>query len=236
MDPARLGVLLADLRAGWLDPTWIGARLCDAGVELLGVDGVGIMLVGGEGHESSFGVSDDVVRRLEVLQFTLGEGPGVAAHAAGRLVSEPDLEVATRTRWPAFGPAAAGVGIRAVFSLPLCVGGIGLGALSLYRRGPGWLDPEQLADGFVLAEIVTDVLLALQAGVAIGGDPIDIDVPGGSRADVHQASGMISQQLDIPIGDALVRLRGYAYAEQRSINDVARAVIERRLRIDEPPG
>ncbi len=42
---------------------------------------------------------------------------------------------------------------------------------------------------------------------------------------------MISEQLRIPIGDALVRLRAHAYAEGRPIHDVASDVVARRLRI-----
>jgi len=41
------------------------------------MDGVAIMLRGDDGRGSSFGRSDDVVGRLEDLQFTLGEGPGI---------------------------------------------------------------------------------------------------------------------------------------------------------------
>jgi hypothetical protein len=42
---------------------------------------------------------------------------------------------------------------------------------------------------------------------------------------------MVSRQLDVSVEDALVRLRAYAYAEGRPIGDVARDVVERRLRL-----
>jgi hypothetical protein len=57
-----------------------------------------------------------------------------------------------------------------------------------------------------------------------------MDNPGDLRTEVHQASGMISGQLDINIRSALLRLRAYAYSEGRSINDVARDVVTRQLR------
>jgi AmiR/NasT family two-component response regulator len=44
---------------------------------------------------------------------------------------------------------------------------------------------------------------------------------------------MLSVQLDLSVGDALSRLRAYAYAEGRPINDVAQEIVDRRLRIGE---
>jgi hypothetical protein len=40
---------------------------------------------------------------------------------------------------------------------------------------------------------------------------------------------MVSEQLDVSIIEALVRLRAYAYAQEQSVNSVARSVISREL-------
>jgi hypothetical protein len=49
---------------------------------------------------------------------------------------------------------------------------------------------------------------------------------------VHQATGMISVQINASLADALARLRAYAYSTTSSINNVATEVINRRLRFD----
>ena len=49
------------------------------------------------------------------------------------------------------------------------------------------------------------------------------------RAEVHQATGMILAQLDVPVHDAFVRLRAHAFAARRPVADVARDVVARRL-------
>ncbi len=49
------------------------------------------------------------------------------------------------------------------------------------------------------------------------------------RAEVHQATGMILAQLDVPVQDAFVRLRAHAFAARRPLADVARDVVARRL-------
>jgi hypothetical protein len=52
---------------------------------------------------------------------------------------------------------------------------------------------------------------------------------------VHQASGMVAVQLGVTVGEALVRLRAYAFGNSRLIAEVAEAVVARRLRLDDHP-
>ncbi len=54
------------------------------------------------------------------------------------------------------------------------------------------------------------------------------------RAVVHQATGMISAQLDCPMSEALVRLRGRAFSREQPIDLVAAEVVTGDLRFDEP--
>jgi hypothetical protein len=52
-----------------------------------------------------------------------------------------------------------------------------------------------------------------------------------SRAEVSQATGMLMAQLNIDAPEALARLRAHAYASGRSATDVARDILDRRLRL-----
>jgi len=52
---------------------------------------------------------------------------------------------------------------------------------------------------------------------------------------VHQASGMVSAQLDVRIGEALVRLRARAFVEGRPLTEIAGDVVARRLRFPDDP-
>lgn len=54
-----------------------------------------------------------------------------------------------------------------------------------------------------------------------------------NRALVHQAVGIISVQLAVPIPAAMKRLQSYAADHQRTIADVAADVVARRLRFDD---
>ena len=49
---------------------------------------------------------------------------------------------------------------------------------------------------------------------------------------MFQAQGMVMVQLGISIGEAMARMRAYAYAHDRRLSEVARDVVARRLRFD----
>ena len=52
------------------------------------------------------------------------------------------------------------------------------------------------------------------------------------RAEVHQATGMVSVQAGLGLAASLVLLRAHSYAAERPILDIAREVIDRTLRFD----
>ena len=53
-----------------------------------------------------------------------------------------------------------------------------------------------------------------------------------SRAEVSQATGMLVAQLEIEPAEALVRLRAHAYSTGRTATEVARDILDRRLRLE----
>ena len=55
--------------------------------------------------------------------------------------------------------------------------------------------------------------------------------PGPDPMRVHQAAGMVMMQLDVPIDQALLRMRATAYAEGLTVDELADAIVERRRRL-----
>ncbi len=235
MVPSTLFELVAQLERTDGDGPGRAALLCSACVELLGVSGAAIVLMGEGGHFSTLAVSDGRVGHLEDAQFTTGAGPGLDAHHSGGPVWEPDLERPVAPRWPGYTPAAIELGVRAVFALPLRLGEIRLGSLDLFQDHAGPLPPEALADALLLADLATRTLLGLQAGAPTGDLAAEIGRAEDLRAHVHQAAGMISAQLGVGIATAFVRLRAYAYATKEPLDDVARRVVERIVRFEPEP-
>ena len=174
--------------------------------------------------------SDRVASDLEELTLTLGEGPCLDAFTGGPALVADLTAPDCLARWPMFAPAAAQAGARAVFALPLQVGAIRVGVLGLYRAQPGGLDREQLADALVLADTACALLLdaAHLDGARPDGSWPEQAAP--QHPEVHQATGMIIVQLGVTAAVALIRLRAYAYAQDRRLRDVAADVVARRLR------
>lgn len=209
-------------------------RVCQGGVTVVGRDTCAVVLMSGADTGSlaaSYGPSANVAADL---QFALGEGPCLASYRDGASVFEADLAYATR--WPAFGPAAVLEGVRAVTALPLRLGAIRLGVLYLGHGTSGLLAEGALADAYELARLATHVVLDQQQD---GVDPLAGDVAQfewAHRAVVHQATGMASAQLDVPIDVALSRLRAMAYAEDRALYELAVDVVDRRVRLTHDSG
>jgi hypothetical protein len=187
---------------------------------------------------------------LEELQFTLGEGPGVDALEAGGPVLAADLAAARAARrWPAFAPAAAQCGARAIYAIPIAAGAMRLGVLDVYRANEGLPSSTELADTLIFADAIMVLAIDGRGGVATGLEEL-IEVSFAERrAHVHQAAGMVAAQLEVNITDALARLRAHAYLSVSSTKafvmlrdharagdgkllDVARAVVDGKLRIE----
>jgi hypothetical protein len=174
---------------------------------------------------------------LEDLQFTLGEGPGPDAAAMGAPVLMPDLARGA-ARWPMLVPAALALGVRGVFAVPLRVGAIGVGTLVAHRSAAGPLGEDRLADALVLADAVAVLMLHQRySSVGIPSPGVGRCPPRGSsgpyRAEVHQAADMISVQLGVSRAEALVRLRGYAFALELPVGEVAAQLVARSLTFDD---
>jgi len=203
----------------------------------------GAWLAAARGGEPDFvmGVTDLVSEQLAEIQLTMGEGPchDVLTSAAPVLAADLGDEEFSR-RWPAFTPAARQLGAEAVFAVPLIVGAIRAGVLGLYRSSSGPLPDRQFGDLLILADVATVMLLgsapggaAVDDGAGLDGQAPDLAL---HRAEIDQATGMLTVQLGVPAAEAFARLRAYAYAQDRRLADVAGDIVARRLRLHRDRG
>ena len=185
-------------------------------------------------------VTDLVSEQLPELQLTLGEGPCHEVLASAAPVLAGDLgEAEYSRRWPAFTPAARQLGAGAVFTFPLIVGAIRAGVLGLYRGSAGPLSDRQLGDLLILTDVATVMLLGSadgngenEDGAGLDGQAPDLAL---HRAEVDQATGMLTVQLGVSPGEAFARLRAYAYSQDRRLDEVAGDIVARRLRLSRDP-
>jgi hypothetical protein len=123
------------------------------------------------------------------------------------------------------GPVAAGQGVRPAEGR--------IGTMALYQHASGDLSEGQHADCKVMALVIAETVLSLQAAESPGMLAPGLDEAVAYRAQIHQAAGMVAVQLRIPVDEALARLRAHAYVTDRSVGDVATDIVLRRLRLDD---
>lgn len=206
--------------------------LCRRIVEMLPVDGASVALTSpdrGRGATAAFG---RLAQPLEDLEFTLGEGPGVEAFTRGGPVVIDDLE-REDGHWPLFTEAATGLGVGAVYALPLQLGVIKLGVLVLYCGHEKHLTFEELSAAMMVASLLAKLVIEMQSTAAGETLARSLDVSD-YRAVVHQAAGMVSVQAGCGVEEALVLLRGRAFAADRLIDEVSHDVVAGNIRFDPP--
>lgn len=84
----------------------------------------------GEGGPYTVASSNEVIYRLDELQYADGDGPCLEAMRTGVVVTVPDM--LSETRWGPYPGQAAEIGVRSSLSYPLLSRGRNLGALNLY--------------------------------------------------------------------------------------------------------
>jgi hypothetical protein len=207
-------------------------RLCGAAARSLSASGVGLSLLADDGVRGVATASDPASERIEELQYLIGEGPCVDAFATRRPVLVPDLADSASRRWPAYTPAVHDCGIRALFAFPLQIGAARLGVLDVFRSRPGRLSNDELGQAFTFAEVAVTTLLDRQETASNGAATDGLDKAIERTAELFQAQGMVMVQLGVGLTEALSRIRAHAYAEDRSLTEVARSIVARRLWFD----
>ena len=87
----------------------------------------------------------------------------------------------------------------------------------------------------MLADVVTEAVLMMQAAAPAGLLAAALADGADLHPVVHQATGMVLAQLGTTADDAHLILQARAFADSRPMREVARDVIERRIRFTALP-
>ncbi|MGR0221495.1 GAF and ANTAR domain-containing protein [Agromyces sp. ZXT2-6] len=190
------------------------------------VSGAAVSTLGGLLGQETVASSDAIAARIDELQFDLGEGPCCDVVANGTPIFEPEIQTHPRHPWPAFIEAIRDEPVGALFAFPLSVGTMHLGALDLYHAQPLNLSDEHARQVAAMTEVISRYLL--RRALRYAGD---LEPPENrhARRIVHQATGFVIAQLGLPPEDAHLLIQGQALVQGRSMADVARDVVDRRL-------
>ena len=205
-------------------------QLCSACASILTVSGAAITLMDGQ-QASPVCASNPRVAALEDIQFATGEGPSRDAYRSRREVYVPRFDSASLARWPSFTRFAQDTGIKAAFAFPMSSKGARVGVLNLYRDSEGELSQTQQGDSLAMVEVLAEAILRWQDAAPSDALAAELDDAFEYRAEIYQASGMVAVQLGIPTSAALLRIRAYSYAHDKTLAAVAAEIVARRLRL-----
>jgi GAF domain-containing protein len=224
-----VGNELAEAVAGRAGPA-LGEAACDALLELLTstaaqavptASGAAVAL-SQEGWRTAT-ATGPLVRRVDTLQATLGEGPCHTASAERRVVVAPDLH--DEARWPHWAAASCRLGLTSTMSAPLVVGDDVVGALTLYARHSGALTE---ASSVVLS------LFAAQAGVLVASAqaarsaerlPSRVQSALRARDDVNVAVGLVMAEEKVSRDAAFAYLTALAEQTRRSLGETSAKIV-----------
>lgn len=180
-----------------------------------GADYAGITLVTGGGVVSTPASTDDVVVRIDRIQYETREGPCLSAISDESTVRANDLR--DDTRWPKFSRRAVELGVRSMLAFQLYVRERDLGALNLYSNS---------ADMFTDADEDTGLLFATHAAIALVGAQHEHHLRGAqANADlIGQAKGILMERHKITADSAFHLLARVSQNTNRRLADIAFAV------------
>jgi hypothetical protein len=203
--------------------------LCAPFLTALPIDGLSISVFARGAAPSTVCVSDATAARLDELHFELGEGPFWDVIRTGQAVSVADFSQTGGSRWPVLASAMRPLDFRGLFAFPMNVGATTVGVVGMHRKLAGELTALETTRAVSLARLTTAraVRMAIDRAQAES-LPSEVAVPE-MRRQVLQATGMVLAQLGVTATEGFARLRAYAFATGRSVEDVAADVVARRV-------
>ena len=181
------------------------------------IDHVGISVGHRDGRVETQVMTDDLVMRLDELQYTLGEGPCLHAMQSGAHVVVQHAR--HEQRWPNFIPAAVALGLRSQLGVRLNVGEQTVGALNMYSVTADDISPEteQMAE-----------LFAAHAALALGhAQRLDnLNAALASRKTIGLALGILMERLDVDEDRAFAYLTRISATTETKLRDVAAQVVD----------
>ena len=222
--PDAFAVAMDRLTRPERQPAELAGPIADA----LPVTGAAISTMGDFLGNETVSATDSQAARIDELQFDLGEGPCWDAMKTARPVFEPNVKTHLSGIWPAFSEAIRTDDVGAIFAFPLFIGPLRLGALDLYSTQPLLLSDVQAKQTAAFAAVVSRLVLHRALSRVGHEESPEADLQF-SRRTVHQATGMVLAQLNLPPDEARLVIQAHAFAVGRSMQEIAEDIVERRL-------
>jgi len=189
-----------------------------ARVSVPGFDQVGISVIHRDGKVETMAATDDLVTRLDEIQYELGEGPCVETLRDAQIVAAP--HVRHDQRWPRYVLRAAELGLKAQLAVELYLDDEGtIGGLNLYSTASEGLHPD--------AESTAD-LFAAHAAIALGHarERESLNEALHSRKTIGQAIGILMERYQMNEDRAFAFLVRASSHSNIKVRDIAQELVD----------
>ncbi|MGA7417889.1 MAG: GAF and ANTAR domain-containing protein [Acidimicrobiales bacterium] len=168
--------------------------------------------------------TNEVAGRIDATQYEVNSGPCLDAYrrqVVNRIESTDSDE-----RWPEFSRAANAEGVLSTLSLPLIVGGDGLGALNLYSEDESGFDEVDVQMGTIFASHASVTLANARAYWANEELRRNLEIALETRGVIDQAKGILMAREGCSSDEAFDILRRASQRLNRKLHDIAREIVE----------
>jgi GAF domain-containing protein len=199
--------------------------LSDRCVAAFDVDSAGVMLAASGGELQVVASSSDAMRGLELFELQANEGPCVDCFQSGEAVVNVELS-GSDPRWPEFAQRAVQGGFHSVHALPLHLRGVTVGALNMFRRAVGALDPDALEAAQALADVATIAIIQHRSTIEGAALINQLNEALVSRVIIEQAKGKISEAAGVDMDRSFQRLRNHARNHNLRLTELSRGIAD----------
>ncbi len=189
----------------------------DAHETVSGIDAASITVIHRDGRIETVAGTDELVYRLDQMQYDFDEGPCLDA-LRGAPVQRVD-DMPAEDRWPQFAPKAADAGVRSHMAMELYADERSIGGLNLYSRSSHAFDEDTRHLAW---------LFASHAAMAMGHTRRHEDMSQAlaTRKVIGQAIGAVMQRFELDEARAFEFLVRVSNSGNIKLRDVAQQVVD----------
>ncbi|WP_433831120.1 ANTAR domain-containing protein [Actinoplanes sp. CA-015351] len=202
-------------------------------INLLGVDGAGVMLADEDGRMRLLASSDETARLLELFEIDGDQGPCLTAYRTGEAVEHCHL--ATHDpRWSLFAARAHRDGYRSAHATPMRLRGQVIGVINLFSRSPDPLSTAHRKLARALADVAAIALLQHRAVNIHRTLAEQLQTAFTTRLNIEQAKGLLAERHGIDPDEAFQRMRSHARNTNRKLSELAADMISGAASLPDP--
>lgn len=220
-------VTLADTLATDYDVSEFLRVLLERCGQLLDITTGGVMLESPNGELQLAVALSGEMEALEQAEIDNRQGPCHEAYRTGVHVVVDDLRAeGPRDRWPTVTQQMDDMGLVGAYAFPLRLRDDTIGALNLYRDTPGEFREEDIRLAQAFADVAAIGILQQRLVIDAQHRTAQLQRALDSRILLEQAKGIVCAERNMTMHDAFELLRSYARKHNRSLREVASAVVE----------